>query len=977
MSTPGTALVGRRTELAHLLELIDTARNRSTGVLLTGDAGVGKTRLLQEVIQRRRADGWQILVGRCLDFGDAGLAYLPISEAFGRLVVEEPNLVSSLVEQFPTLSRLLPATRRLVAQAQTYDERVERGALFDGVQGALDALSARAPTLLIVEDVHWADQATRDLLGFLLARLASGHGVAVVVSYRSEDLHRLHPLRKAAAEWARLSGVSRLELPPLTGADIRTLVAQLSSQPLAERTIRAIVERSGGNAFYAEQLQAAPDVDEPTSLPAQLADLLLVRLDQLGSDARLALRAAAVAGRQVSHELLAGVLDIDAVGLDAALREAVEQHLLEPTGGTGYEFRHALLAEAVYADLLPGERVRLHARYFQVLTTAGSASAAELARHARESHDLAAAFTASVRAGDEAMTVAAAEDAMRHFESALELAAHAPPATSNPASSVAAKAAEAASVAGHAFRALALARQSLADLPAGADPLVRASVLLDVARYAIPVDSETDIQRTTAAALRLVPAGVADSLRARIAAIHARHLRSMGLDLEARRWAQEAIQLATVAGDTDTADEARTTAAVLDQRAGDPTTAIKTLLELREQARSRGELASELRSGYTLGNLYLEGGDLLHAVAAYEGAAQRARAGGRPWAVFGIESRVLATLTRYYLGDWDASLAHCSVGGQAPPPLGEAMLVAARLAVLAGRGELSALVLLPHLAEWRPRESMVAVQMLAAADLYAYAGEPNKALELLDTIAAELVELWQQPLLPAQIRLSGLALGILSDSVAGLSQTDRRAAVERGERYVAAAKAVVTDNEQSARHVGVEALAWDCRLDAEWNRLRWLAGIDAPSLETNIAGWQAALTAFDYGDQYEQARCRSRLATVLSAAGQSAEAAEQVERATVTARALGAVPLLKALGTLRPGKSAEASSSTAATRPGLTAREIEVLGLLELGRTNRQIAQQLYISEKTVSVHVSNILAKLGAHSRTEAAAIGRRDGLS
>jgi predicted ATPase len=281
-------IVGRRVELAATAALVAEAAGGSAGaVLLAGDAGVGKTRLLAETISTARAHGMLTMVGHCIDFGDAGLPYLPISEAFGGLVREEPELVQWLVEDFPPLARLLPARRRMVAQTSAFDDRVERGALFEAVLGALEAISSGPrPVLLVVEDIHWADQATRDLLGFLLSRLRDQSGIAVAASYRSDDLHRRHPLRAAAAEWARLPNVIRVAVGPLGAEDLRTLISDVHPEPLTEAAVQRIIERSGGNAFFAEQLVAAAGDDRGPLVPAELADLLMVRLDRLSDPAR-------------------------------------------------------------------------------------------------------------------------------------------------------------------------------------------------------------------------------------------------------------------------------------------------------------------------------------------------------------------------------------------------------------------------------------------------------------------------------------------------------------------------------------------------------------------------------------------------------------------------------------------------------------------------------------------------------------------
>ena len=258
--------------------------------------------------------------------------------------------------------------------------------------------------------------------------------------------------------------MSRVQLGPLTEPESRLLIRALHGGPIAEPERLRILDRAEGNPFFIEELVAAATVGG--ALPTELADLLLVRLEQIGDDGRLVVRAASVAGRRVSHELLARGAELDSTALDAAVRAAVEANILVPLGDDGYGFRHALLAEAVYQDLLPGERVRLHAAYAAALASHQvEGSAAELSRHARASHDLITATHASIEAGDEAMTVGGPEDALRHYELALELLGDPHVAAGVAASpdapdrvTLVVRASMAAAAAGHPYRAIALSR---------------------------------------------------------------------------------------------------------------------------------------------------------------------------------------------------------------------------------------------------------------------------------------------------------------------------------------------------------------------------------------------------------------------------------------------------------------------------------------------------------------------------------------
>ena len=348
---PRSPLIGRADELDSLSREIgligtsgtDRARSskqsrtpdqaHSAAVLLGGDAGLGKTRLLSELRTRAVEAGWRVAVGHCLDFGDSALPYLPFSELFGTIARDEPAVADALIAAEPALARLMPGHRMIdtseraatgaSSSAQDSSDRLGRGDLIDAVHGALGLLAEQQPLLVLLEDIHWADQSTRDLLTMLFTRPMAGR-VAIVASYRTDDLHRRHPLRASAAEWSRLPQISRLTLRPLTSKDVRTLVRSLHPGPLPEMEVRRIVARAEGNAFFAEELVAAAG-DGGRMLPTDLADLLLVRLDRLDESTRQVVRAASVAGRRVSHALLAAV--VADRNFDEALRPAVDaQH---------------------------------------------------------------------------------------------------------------------------------------------------------------------------------------------------------------------------------------------------------------------------------------------------------------------------------------------------------------------------------------------------------------------------------------------------------------------------------------------------------------------------------------------------------------------------------------------------------------------------------------------------------------------------
>lgn len=972
-------LVGRGGELDRLRRLIGADRSSaaSAAIVLGGDAGVGKTRVLGELATVARDGGWAVLVGHCLDFGDGALSYLPFTEILGRLAADSPATAIELAEAHPALTRLMPGRRMLLDSEHAQSEPMSKADLLEAVHAALEQLGGHQPVVVAVEDVHWADQSSREMLSFLFAR-GFTTPVTVVASYRTDDLHRRHPLRALLAEWSRLPAVSRVQLEPLADADIRGLVRTIHPAPMREVELQTIVSRAEGNAFFAEELVDA-STSESKALPNDLSRLLLVRLDQLDDAGKAVVRAASVAGRRVSHELLSRVVDLSPSSLDAAMRSAVESNVLVPAGSDGYAFRHALLAEAVYDDLLPGERVRLHGAYTAVLRSRDiPGTAAELARHARKAHDIPAAVLAGIEAGDDAMSVGGPDEAARHYVQALELVAGLPAdAAEVDAIELTVKASEAVTAAGRQDRAVDLVQDQLNQLTVPGRPLDRAKLLLALAAAAVLADATVDVLAATTEALGLVPAEPATALRARLLAVHARANLDRRRDDEAFRWADAAIDMGRELGLGSVVSDATTTLAKLQDRAGNPEESLRALQRIAEQAQADGDAMAELRSLHHIGSLHFTAGRLAEALAVYHEATARAEKVGRPWAPYGLDVRLMAAITAYYLGEWDTARAVVDVTGQSPSAMAEASLTAVGLSVSAGRGDSAALELLPHLRSWWSRDGFIAVLSGGAAiDLYGDADDVTTAVEVYDSMVGAVSSLWQVTAFQARIRLSALVLGQLANQAGRLSANERVHLADRAAELLAAATEA-HDRHKEMGVVGPEADAWMARVGAEHLRLCWLTGVEQVDEPQLVAAWEQTVDAFErLGHVFELARSQCRLAAVLRATGHVRESRALAGRARDTARHLAAKPLLAELKTLGSGPTASRGRPGDRRHERLTPREQEILGLVAKGRSNAEIARQLFISAKTVSVHVSNILAKLDASGRTEAAALARERGL-
>jgi DNA-binding NarL/FixJ family response regulator len=571
------------------------------------------------------------------------------------------------------------------------------------------------------------------------------------------------------------------------------------------------------------------------------------------------------------------------------------------------------------------------------------------------------------------MSLAAPQEALNHYQAALELAPLVPGAPENPAPLVS-KLVDAAIDAGRHYRGLRLARQALDSLDGQAPPLTRAELLYAFASAALAGEADEETVNATGEAVRLVPADPPTVFRARLAALHARGLLIMGREVDSERWAREAVDLAARLECPTASGDAEVTLALLNRRADSPDESAERLVALADGYRAAGQTAAELRTRYNLGSLYYEHGDLQRAEQSYLAAVQRAREVGRPWTAFGMESRAMAGLCQYSRGAWDEALRTLDITGESAPPLTEALFTATSMIVRAGRGEPGVIDLVESLRDSFRHESRIALYSLGAAiEACEPEGRAEDALRLLDELISVLAMMWQNEWFLARIRLSAQTLAVLCAAAVTAPQSGRAVLVEQGRVLYADGHTSLELGMPSGRKLGGEGEAWVARLEAEWARLRWLCDVDAPSEAEHVALWRRAVDAFRSESIVERARSQARLAAVLRAAGDSREAAEHAAAAAEVAEQLGARPLLAELASLGLGA---AGSRSGAPAEALTGREREVLGLLIEGRTNRQIGRQLYISEKTVSVHVSNILAKLGVGSRTEAAALARREGL-
>ncbi|WP_165820978.1 helix-turn-helix transcriptional regulator [Nocardioides gansuensis] len=969
-------LVGRDAELQELsswlgirvpAQLRAASGDATRAVLLGGDAGVGKTRLLTELRDVATADGWLVVAGHCLDLAESSLPYLPFSEILGRLMTDLPDVVAEVTERHPTLVRLQPGRRIRGTDDRDDDLSLDRGNIFAAVHDLLETAAASASVLVVVEDAHWADQATRDMLSFLFSRPFAGP-VSLVVSFRSDDLHRRHPLRPQVAEWTRVRGVERMQLEPLTPIAVRHLVKALRPGTISEAELAAIVDRSEGNPFFVEELVGAAWDGQ---IPVELADVLLVRLDRLDDTTREVVRLASVAGRQVSHDLLAAVSGLDASTLERAVRAAVESHVLVAGRHAAYSFRHALLGEAVYDDLLPGERTRLHADFAAAMKS-GSAvgTAAELAQHARRAGDLPTALRAEIEAGNEAMAVGGPHEAATHFLDALEIVGNLRPAPEDiDQAGLVRRCAEAFIASGRVSKAVKVLRAHLEALPADAPDLERGQLLTEIAAALMLTDSTESPEKVAAEAVSLLQDAPPKHL-ARALAVQAQCLGRWNAD-EARVVAMEAMALAERHNLTGLVVDLTTTLASLDTvEESDQLEAAWGAAVAR--AREAGLIEPELRARYFLARLRHDRGERAEAIEGYRQVVARAEETGMPWAPYPAEARAMLGLVLVDQGRLDEAFDLLDVSDQQPPMVFEWLYFAIQMRVctLHGRQHGDSLERLRHY--WSVDGLIAIIAGTAELDRADHDGDPHRAMEVYERIVDTLRPLWHE-WFQARLRLAATVIGVHASAAARQSAEERLAAAPVVAQLFADGERVIERYADYEIAQGPEARAWMLARTAEHLRWRWLSQLDPPAADDLLAAWRETEAAFaTYGSVPELARVRARYAAVLRATGDAAAARQMADLARQTAHALDLRPLLDELTAL--GSSAAPRSEAVAD--ALTPRESEILALVAEGRTNGEIGKQLFISTKTVSVHVSNILGKLGAASRTEAAAIARRRGL-
>ncbi|WP_097233456.1 helix-turn-helix transcriptional regulator [Streptomyces zhaozhouensis] len=983
--TISPVFVGRAEPGAALREALRRAdEGVAQTVLVGGEAGVGKTRLVEEFLTTAAASGALTAVGACVEVGAEGLPFAPVSAVLRVLHRELGEELAEAAAGFGgELARLLPELGPPSGPEHAARDEEARGRLFELTARLLERLAVRRTLVLVVEDLHWSDRSTRELLGYVF-RVVQSCRLLVVTTYRSDDVHRRHPLRPFLAELDRLRTVRRIELPRLTRDEVGAQLTGILGRPPEEARLDQVFDRSDGNAFFVEELAGVTEDGHGGALSDSVRDLLLLRVEALPEAAQRVVRVAAEGGSRVEFGLLGAVVGLCDEELIEALRAAVEASVLRAGEDDTYRFRHALTREAVDDDLLPGERSRLSRRYAEALEArpelvSRDQRATRLASYWYRAHQPVKALPAVLEAAAEARCRHAYAEQYQLLERAAELWEDVSAEVrgrlrvgsgieSYPVCDCAdellgfldllAGMTLAARYAGEQERGVSVAKRALRLLEGMGHPLRAAWFWAQLSRLLRQLgrgDGWPELGR----ARELIEGFPPSPVHALVLTEAAGWCSVFDSGPGALATAEQAVELASAVGDEDALLNARVSlgSMLIDRGEGE-----RGLTEMRDVA---ARVVPDERVGvFTRSHVNLQ--SLLEGMGRSEESLRVADealvlahryglADTRSW-IMGNRADAL-----FSLGRWAEAEEACEEAlrsAQSPVAKGLVALRRARLAVARGRWEEAERHCdLQRGYQSRGRAAQTAHP--AAEYLLVIASARGRVLDARALFAGVVRDdqapgtgSYTWPLVYEAARAEAEAVG------APAADPGRSEAVALIRRYAATLP----------RHYPVWA-GYALLVEAELRRVEGRA---------TAGEWAAVVAAFEEPPRpYERARAGLRWAEALLAEGERERAAGALGEALRLAAGLDAAPLLQeaerlaARGRLAPEGGRPGAAGPEA--PGLTPREREVLELVAAGWSNRRIAEELFISPKTASVHVSNILAKLEVTSRGEAAALAHR----
>jgi DNA-binding CsgD family transcriptional regulator/tetratricopeptide (TPR) repeat protein len=996
-------LVGREGELSRLVGALggDTRL-----VLVTGDAGVGKTRLVAEGMAQAAAGGMVLVRGECLPVAGT-LPLLPVASALGELAkLGGGHLIETALGTVPEFVRA--EVGRLVPQlgpgrgsgSEGPGEGWQRERLFAAVAQLLDVVGegSASGVGLVVEDVHWADSDTLDCLTFL-SRAAQSSAVRVVVTCRSDEAPLAPQVDRWLAQARSAVATEEITLGPLSRPEVTRQVAALAGRPVPPALVDELYTRAEGNPFFTEQLMAAALVtgatdggpQVPAALPARLAGLLASRAGRCGSEARAVLDALAVAGRPLGEDLLGAVTGLHAEAAHRGLRELAAARLLADgtTLGGGHRPRHALLAEAVTAGLLPGERARLHERTARALEACGdSALAGEAAGHWQAAGRRAEELPTRVAAAEAAERVFGYAEAARHWQRAIELRSAVPEAAQVVGIDLPrfyVRAIDAFHLSGDSSRASALAEEACHRFADHPDPATAAVVCHRAAFFRPANEPDAGRRALLEEALRLFEQGPPSAEHAAALLDYADDFhQATGGRSQASIPAllNRALEIAEAAGATPMASRILSNLAYEAFLCGQ--------VEEGQGFLDRGRaLAQDAQDGGTLLWLAVVDSEVQLTLARFHHAAEVARHGLQNARQAGLEASVETTILIAYATEALLALGRTAEAAALVDPLITGPPDRSHWLVHDCRAEIDLLRGDIEMADQRRQQIKACARNLGhienarefaqrAAELALWAGRPSDALEevqrVLPLFKTRDLTIFCGPLLGSGMR-----------ACADLAEQARARRDEpTAEDAVAAADGLVMWAERMS---GAPFIDHPYMASIPAERATWEAERTRLAGDTDPAAWAAAAKTWDgLGCPHRAAYAWWRQAQAQLDAGQPPTAAAAALRSAAAA-ADGHRPLLAEIRKLadraRIPLHPPAATVIAQVPPprvqlpyGLTGRELAVLRLVAAGRSNAQIGAELFISRATAAVHVTSILRKLGVTNRVQAAALAERAGL-
>ena len=942
--------------------------------LVTGDAGIGKSRLVLEAVTRRGYSG-TVLVGGCLPLSTP-MPLLPVAEWVRDLssTPQRPRWKAALEQLHPALARELDALVPTATNLGTPDAATtsgDPGRLFSAVREVLRGTAASAPLCLVVEDLHWADPSTLDLLTYLV-RTRRDATWCLLVTSRVAELAPDHPTLGWLGETSRVAGVIALPMAPLVPHDVRQLVSDLSTGSPSTQFVTDVVTRSAGNPFFVEQLVADGPDTSSAQLPEGIVALLRSRLSDLSPPATAVVRVLAVAGHELTGADVVACVggQIPADGVGEALQDLVARHLVVEEGERGYRLMHALLGDVVTTDLASVQRQRTHGAVARALVAdGGMRRATEIAGHFAASGDTSEELPWALVAADQAERLYAWREAARLWTRSWEIwDPQLGAAASLTLGDVAVRTADCLDHLGELGPGEETVAAALADPRLADDSYARARLLTRLARFRGPVDvaGRADL---LAEAVELFASLPPSGEAAKALLWYAESGSQDGQhDLPVDRL-RAAFELAVQTGEVDAQVRTRTMLAVWERTEGRPEEAVRQLYDAWDLARRNGRFENNPASA--LVDVLMNLGRFEEAVAV----GQRDVAEKEAFALLSghVGRLAAANLIEALLWQGRTDDASAVLSRLPEAPLSPETWWTADLAahVALRRGDLAAAQ--QHADElgtldmaW-PEFYRYLAQI--RAEVFLWAGRPMAAWT---TASAELGLRVGTPIGKNAAEL----LGQVARAAADVAWSQRLDGSER-ERMNQQLVRLAEGCGAFQPHPSLLLAQLERRgFDAEVARLR---GAATPG------EWEAAADGWhEVGARHREAYARLRLAECLldlrrpAAAGPALAAAVQLARGHVPLATEAAALARRAGLRLTPAKD-DGGASPGAEAPdqyGLTKRERAVLELLVDGLTNVQIGHRLYMSPKTASVHVSSILRKLGVANRLQAATLAERSGM-